>query len=100
MVDNLPVFIQALSENTSNKSHFREIVREYGKSLQEMWGKDKIWVWDSAGYTEQTIKEISGSYKWISRVSETLKKGEFIVATNVPDRCDIFRFFILLSKTF
>jgi hypothetical protein len=40
-----------------DKSHFREIVKAYEKSLQEMWGKDKIWVWDSAGYTEQTIKE-------------------------------------------
>jgi transposase len=57
MSDSLPVFIKALSGNTSDKSHFREIVKEYGKSLQEMWGKDKIWVWDSAGYTEQTIKE-------------------------------------------
>jgi hypothetical protein len=57
MSDSLPVFIRALSGNTSDKSHFREIVKAYEKSLQEMWGKDKIWVWDSAGYTEQTIKE-------------------------------------------
>jgi hypothetical protein len=57
MSDSLPVFIQALSGNTSDKSHFREIVKEYGKSLQEIWGEDKIGVWDSAGYTEQTIKE-------------------------------------------
>ena len=34
MSDNLPVFIQALSGNTSDKNHFREIVKEYGRSLQ------------------------------------------------------------------
>jgi transposase len=79
MSDSLPVFIQALSGNTSDKNHFREIVKEYGKSLQEMWGKDKIWVWDSAGYTEQTIKEISGSYKWISRVPETITEAKEVL---------------------
>ena len=41
MSDNLPVFIQALSGNTSDKNHFREIVKEYGRSLQEKWGEDK-----------------------------------------------------------
>jgi len=79
MSDSLPVFIKALSGNTSDKSHFREIVKEYGKSLQEMWGKDKIWVWDSAGYTEQTIKDISGSYKWISRVPETITEAKEVL---------------------
>jgi transposase len=63
----------------SDRTHFREIVKEYGKSLQEMWGKDKIWVWDSAGYTEQTIKEISGSYKWISRVPETITEAKEVL---------------------
>ena len=33
--DNLPVFIQALKCNTSDKNHFREIVKEDGRSLQE-----------------------------------------------------------------
>ena len=33
MSDSLPVFIQALSGNTSDKNHFREIVKEYGRSL-------------------------------------------------------------------
>ena len=40
MSDNLPVFIQALSGNTSDKNHFREIVKEYGRSLQEKWGEN------------------------------------------------------------
>jgi transposase len=79
MSDSLPVFIQALSGNTSDKNHFREIVKAYEKSLQEIWGKNKIWVWDSAGYTEQTIKEISGSYNWISRVPETITEAKEVL---------------------
>lgn len=41
MSDDLPGFIQALSGNTSDKNHFREIVKEYGASLGG--GEDKIW---------------------------------------------------------
>lgn len=39
MSDGLPVFIQALSGNTSDRNHFREIVQAYGQSLQEIWGR-------------------------------------------------------------
>jgi transposase len=79
MADDLPVFIQALSGNASDKNHFREIVKEYGASLQERWGENKIWVWDSAVYSEQNIKEISPSYKWITRVPETLSEAKELI---------------------
>ena len=79
MSDNLPVFIQALSGNTSDKNHFREIVKEYGRSLQDKWGQDKIWVWDSAGYSKKNLREISGSYKWIMRVPETLSEAKEVL---------------------
>jgi transposase len=79
MDDDLPVFIQALSGNASDKNHFREIVKEYGASLQEMWEEDKIWVWDSAVYSERNIKEISPSYRWITRVPETLSEAKELV---------------------
>jgi transposase len=81
MDDDLPVFIQALSGNASDKSHFREIVREYGASLREKWGEDKIWVWDSAFYSERNVKEVSGSYKWITRVPETLSEAKEVLET-------------------
>jgi transposase len=79
MDDDLPVFIKALSGNASDKNHFREIVKEYGASLQEKWGEDKIWVWDSAVYSEKNIKEISPSYKWITRVPETLSEAKELI---------------------
>ena len=63
MSDNLPVFIQALSGNTSDKNHFREIVKEYGRSLQEKRGEDRIWVWDSVVHTDKNLGEISECYR-------------------------------------
>ena len=42
MSDRLPIFIQALSDNTSDKHHFRVLVIKYGESLQKKWGDDKI----------------------------------------------------------
>ena len=79
MSDNLPVFIRALSGNASDKNHFREIVKEYGRSLQEKWGEDKIWVWDSAGYSEKNLREISENCKWIMRVPETLSEAKEVL---------------------
>ncbi|RJS83674.1 IS1634 family transposase, partial [Methanophagales archaeon] len=79
MSDSLPVFIRALSGNASDKNHFREIVKEYGRSLQEKRGEDKIWVWDSAGYSEKNLQEISKSYKWIMRVPETLSEAKEVL---------------------
>ena len=67
-----PVIIPALSSNTSDKNPFREIVQEYGQSLLEKLGEDKIWVWDSAAYSENNHKAISEDYIWITRVPETL----------------------------
>jgi len=81
MSDSLPVFIQALSGNTSDKNHFREIVQAYGQSLQEMWGEDKIWIWDSAGYSEKNLKAISEDYTWIMRVPETLSEAKEVLET-------------------
>ncbi|RJS82056.1 IS1634 family transposase [Methanophagales archaeon] len=79
MSDSLPVFIQALSGNISDKNHFREIVKEYGRSLQAKWSEDRIWVWDSAGYSAKNLQEISKSYKWIMRVPETLSEAKEVL---------------------
>ncbi|MCD6210264.1 MAG: hypothetical protein J7J01_05135 [Methanophagales archaeon] len=68
-----------MSSNTSGKNHSREIVREYGRSLQEKWSKDRIRVWDSAVYSEKNLGGISESYKWITRVSETLSEAKEVL---------------------
>jgi len=76
MCGGAPAFIKALSGNSSDKDHFREIAKQYGAQLKEKWGEDTIWVWDSAGYSEKNIKEISPCYKWIIRVPETLSEAK------------------------
>ena len=38
----LPVFIQTLGGNTSDKNHFRELTKGYGGALQNIWGEDRI----------------------------------------------------------
>ena len=86
MSDSLPVFIQALSGNTSDKNHFREMVKEYGQSLQEKWGEDKIWVWDSAVYSEQNLEEISEDYTWITRVPETLSEAKEVLENSDTEK--------------
>jgi len=72
MSDSLPVFIQVLSD-------FRELVKEYGQSLQAKWGDDKIWVWDSAMYSEKNLKAISEDYVWITRVPETITEAKDVL---------------------
>jgi transposase len=55
----LPVFIQPLSGNTSDKDHFRDMFQAYGSMLTQAWGTDDgIWVWDSAFYTERNLKAL------------------------------------------
>ncbi|MDL5503926.1 MAG: IS1634 family transposase, partial [Candidatus Methanoperedens sp.] len=65
-----------MSGNASDKNHFREIARNYGKFLKESWDKDCIWVWDSAFYSKENLKAISENHKWITRVPETLSEAK------------------------
>ena len=54
-------------------------MKEYGQSLQEKWGEDKIWVWDSAMYSEKNLKAISEDYVWITRVPETITEAKDVL---------------------
>ena len=77
----LPIFIQTLSGNTSDKTHFRELVLKYGKSLEEIWG-DRIWIWDSAFYTADNLKKVGKRFKWISRVPETISDAKELLRSS------------------
>jgi len=76
MSKELPLFIQTLSGNASDKNHFREIAKNYGNFLKESWDKNCIWVWDSAFYSKDNLKAISKDHKWITRVPETLSDAK------------------------
>lgn len=75
----VPAFVQTLSGNTSDKDHFRELFQAYGTMLMETWGKDRIWVWDSAFYTEPNLKVLPLEILWITRVPETLLLAQDIL---------------------
>jgi len=77
----LPIFIQTLSGNTSDKTHFRELVLKYGKSLEEIWG-NRIWIWDSAFYTADNLRKVGKSFKWISRVPETISDAKELLRSS------------------
>lgn len=75
----LPVFIQTLSGNTADSTHFREVVQQYGERLKNAWQTDRIWIWDSKFYTKYNVQTTSADYKWITRVPETLKDAKRVL---------------------
>lgn len=77
----LPMFIQTLSGNTSDKEHFRTVAKTYGESLDKIWSDDRIWVWDSAFYTKDNVKHVPKKLRWITRVPETLTDAKELIST-------------------
>ena len=47
--------------------------------MQEIWGEDRIWIWDSEFYTEKNLKAVSNDFKWISRVPETISDAKRVI---------------------
>lgn len=82
----LPMFIQTLSGNTSDKEHFRTVAKTYGESLNKVWSDDRIWVWDSAFYTKDNVKHVPKKLRWITRVPETLTDAKELISTVESDR--------------
>lgn len=68
---DLPMWVDALSGNVSDKEHFREVIRNYAKMLAETDEK-AYFIMDSAMYNEKSILEMSPLAYWISRVPETM----------------------------
>ncbi len=76
----LPMFIQTLSGNTSDKEHFRTLAKTYADSLDKVWSEDRIWVWDSAFYTKENLLSVPKDLRWISRVPETLNDAKELIS--------------------
>ncbi len=70
---NLPVWLEVLSGNSSDKESFSESVTAYCKHLAE--GKKPYFVMDSAGYSEKSLKSIK-DILWLIRVPETLAEAK------------------------
>lgn len=82
---SIPTWICALSGNTSDKTHFREVVNKYSKMLAES-AEDPYFIMDSAMYTEKNVREMSGKVMWISRAPESINMvRDLEIATDVED---------------
>jgi transposase len=68
---SIPLWIEALSGNSSDKKSFRETVKEFQKQFESE--SMPYMVMDSAFYTQQNLAE-SGEFRWVTRVPETLKE--------------------------
>lgn len=81
---DLPVWIDALSGNTSDKTHFREVIQQYSRALAE---GDEVayFVMDSAMYTDKNVRELSGMVKWLTRVPESINMAKDILVETDED---------------
>jgi len=88
---DLPVWIRALSGNTSDKTHFREVIEQYSKQLAEN-NEVAYFIMDSAMYTDKNIRQVSSDVKWISRVPENITLArELLIETDKEDmvKCNL-----------
>jgi len=77
----IPMLMQVLDGNNSDKVSFREMVNRFTKEMREDFSIEYV-VADSALYTEETLCSMK-DFLWISRVPESLS-----LAQEVIDTCD------------
>ena len=74
---SIPVWIETLSGNSSDKVSLRKSISEYCRQFQAKGLP--YFVADSALYSEETLEELS-QIKWVTRVPETLKEARDRIA--------------------
>lgn len=72
----IPIWIQILDGNTSDKKSFPEAIENYMEQLGS--SKKNYFIMDSAFYTAENVKNNEDIY-WISRVPETIKEAKFLL---------------------
>jgi transposase len=75
---DVPLLAQTIAGNTSDKTHFRETLLDLKSQIDQETGKH-YFVADSALYTAETLKEISGFARWISRVPERISAASELI---------------------
>jgi transposase len=79
---SIPVWLEVLSGNSSDKKSFAKSVREYKKQFETK--KLPYIVADSALFTKHGLKELSGT-RWVTRVPETVKEAREEILKTVKD---------------
>ncbi|WP_194848098.1 IS1634 family transposase, partial [Candidatus Neptunochlamydia vexilliferae] len=75
---DVPLLAQTISGNTSDKKHFREVLKDLKKEIQEAEAPS-YYVADSAFYVKETIEEVSKFTKWITRVPENITASRDLI---------------------
>lgn len=79
----LPLWLEVLDGNSSDKLTFQTTVAAYCRELAE--GESPPWfVLDSAGYSQENL-QAWGPIPWITRVPETLKAAQMLVTSVATD---------------
>jgi len=80
---SLPVWLEVLSGNSSDKESFSESVKAYCEHLAG--GEKPYFVMDSAGYSENSLRAIQNML-WLMRVPETLAEAKRLVKETAQDQ--------------
>lgn len=80
---SLPIWLEVLSGNSSDKASFALSVEAYHKQLEG--GQKPYYVMDSAGYTAENLKTMKAMY-WLMRVPETLGEAKRLVRESEKDK--------------
>ncbi len=78
----LPVWMEALSGNHSDKDSFPPTIQAFCQQMQA--GEDCFMVVDSALYGAENLQDL-GEIRWLTRVPETLKQAKRLVAETDAD---------------
>ena len=73
----IPLIMQSLSGNKSDKTSFNESIKTHIKQLKTDLGIEYL-IGDSALYTAENILELNDLY-WLSRVPETLNDAKWVI---------------------
>ncbi|HVN54366.1 MAG TPA: IS1634 family transposase [Anaerolineaceae bacterium] len=84
----LPLWLEVLSGNSSDKESFPLSVEAYHKQLGE--SEAPYYVMDSAGYAADNLKTLQGM-RWLMRVPETLAEAKRLVRESEPAKMPSLR---------
>ena len=79
---DVPLLAKTVAGNTSDKKLFRERLKELQQQVQA--GEPTYFVADSELYTQETIRAISASMKWVTRVPEKLLEARQLIQYSGP----------------
>ncbi len=73
---SIPVWLEVLNGNDSDKVTFRKSIREYCRQFKQK--QLPYFVADSALYTKESLQELA-DVKWVTRVPETIKEAKILI---------------------